>query len=273
MSYDFAGRCVVITGAGSGIGRQLAYALALRGARLALVDQDQAGLVDTVAGCVPFGVRARAKRLDVSDRDAVLAYADEVARAFGTIDVVINNAGIAYTGDVDETGFAELERVLDVDFWGVVNGTKAFLPHLVASGDGRLVNVSSAFGLIAVPSQAAYNAAKFAVRGFTEALQQELALTGQPVRVTCVLPGGVRTAIVRNSGVAPGRDRAAIATLFERRMARTTPERAAAVILRGVAAGRPRVLVGADARAIDLLARIAGPHYQRLVTAAARRSR
>ena len=123
------------------------------------------------------------------------------------VNQVYNNAGIAYNGDVDEAEFKDIERIMDVDFWGVVNGTKAFLPHLIASGDGHVVNISSLFGLIAVPGQSAYNAAKFAVRGFTEALRQEMLVASQPVKVTCVHPGGIKTAVARNATVAEGRTR------------------------------------------------------------------
>ncbi len=139
------------------------------------------------------------QRLDVTDRAAFLEYADAVVDEFGVVNIVVNNAGIAFTGDVEEMSFENIERIMDVDFWGVVNGTKAFLPHLIASGDGHLVNISSLFGLLSMPGQSAYNAAKFAVRGFTESLRQEMIIAGHPVQVTCVHPGGIKTAIVRNS--------------------------------------------------------------------------
>jgi short-subunit dehydrogenase len=161
---------------------------------------------------------------------------------------------------------------MDVDFWGVVNGTKAFLPHLIASGDGHLVNVSSLFGIMATPSQGAYNAAKFAVRGFTEALRQEMLVAGHPVKVTCVHPGGVRTAIARNAGAAPSRDQAALSEFFDRRLARTSAERAAKTILRAAERGRPRVLVGLDARVLDVLVRLTGSGYQRLSAGLAKRA-
>ena len=141
----------------------------------------------------------RADPLDVTDRAAVLAYAEEVAAAFGHVNQVYNNAGVAFAGDVLGSSFDDIERVVDIDFWGVVNGTKAFLPHLIASGDGHVVNISSLFGLLAVPGQSAYNAAKFAVRGFTESLRQEMLLAGHAVRVTCVHPGGIKTNIARNA--------------------------------------------------------------------------
>jgi NADP-dependent 3-hydroxy acid dehydrogenase YdfG len=268
------GAVAVVTGAGSGIGRALAVELAARGARVAISDVDAAGLAGTARRIARAAREAgvHEQLLDVTDRPAVLRYAEAIAGHFGTVNVVINNAGIAFTGDVTELEFEQIEHVLDVDFWGVVNGTKAFLPHLIASGNGHVVNISSLFGLLAVPGQSAYNAAKFAVRGFTEALRQEMLAAGHPVRVTCAHPGGVRTAIARNAGAVAGLDAAALAAFFDRRLARTTPDAAARSILRAVARDRPRVLVGADAKALDVLVRLLGPGYQRAVARVATRA-
>lgn len=270
---DVRGKVVVVTGAGSGIGRALGLELARRGARLAISDIDPAGLGATAQQIRVIGAAVHEVHLDVADRPAVLRYADEVAAHYGAVHVVVNNAGIAFTGDVEEMTFEQIEHVIDVDFWGVVNGTKAFLPYLVASGDGHVVNVSSVFGLLSVPGHSAYNAAKFAVRGFTEALRQEMLVNGHPVRVTCVHPGGVKTAIVRNAGAADDRDRTADAEYFDAKVARTSAEAAASAILRAVARDRTRVLVGLDARLLDLLVRITGSGYQRLVAFGARRPR
>ena len=176
-----------------------------------------------------IGAPVRSVRLDVTDRAAVLRYAEEVVGDFGTVNVVINNAGIAFTGDIADMSFDQIERVMDVDFWGVVNGTKAFLPHLIASGDGHVVNISSLFGLLAVPGQSAYNAAKFAVRGFTEALRMEMQVAGHPVQVTCVHPGGIKTNIVRNSEAVDGQDVAELTSMFDKKLAKTSAEDAAAV--------------------------------------------
>jgi len=268
---DFTNKVAVVTGAGSGIGRALSLDLAARGARLALSDVDSAGLAETLRQCELLGADVRTDHLDVAERDAVMSYADAVVAHFGTVNLVFNNAGIAFSGDVEVSEFKDIERVMDIDFWGVVNGTKAFLPHLIASGDGHIVNTSSLFGLLAMPSQSAYNAAKFAVRGFTESLRQEMLISKHPVKVTCVHPGGIKTAIARNSTAAAGQDAKAIADLFDKHLAKTTPESAAHTILRGVAAGRPRVLIGADARALDALVRITGSGYQRLVARVAAR--
>jgi short-subunit dehydrogenase len=154
----------------------------------------------------------------------------------------------------------------------VVNGTKAFLPHLIASGDGHVVNISSLFGLLAMPSQGAYNAAKFAVRGFTEALREEMLVNGHPVHVTCVHPGGIKTAIARNAGAVDGADKAALAAFFDQKLAKTSPESAAKSILRAVLGNRPRAVVGWDAKLLDVLVRISGPAYQRAVALIAGRT-
>lgn len=263
MSY-FTGKVAVVTGAGSGIGQALAQALAARGATVAVCDVDATGLAETARRLKAVGATFRADHLDVTERERVLSYADDVATHFGVVHQVYNNAGIAFTGDIEKMDFKHLEQVMDVDYWGVVNGTKAFLPHLIASGDGHVVNISSVFGIIAVPTQGAYNAAKFAVRGFTEALRMEMLARRRPVKVTCVHPGGIKTNVARNAGQVDGLDHDGLATSFDR-VARTSPDRAAEVILRGVEKGRPKVLIGADARAIDLLARVTGSGYQRLV--------
>ena len=200
----FAGKVAVVTGAGSGIGRALAIELARSGAKLAISDVDTDGLAQTEERLKAIGAPVKADRLDVSEREAFIAYAEHVNDHFGRVNQIYNNAGIAFYGDIEISQFKEIERVMDIDFWGVVNGTKAFLPHLIASGDGHVINVSSAFGLFSVPGTAAYNSAKFAVRGFTEALRQEMALAGHPVKVTTVFPGGIKTAFVRNMTAAEG---------------------------------------------------------------------
>ena len=176
----FAGKVAVVTGAGSGIGQALAIELGRSGASVAISDVDTEGLAETEEQLKAIGAPVKADRLDVTEREAFLLYADAVNEHFGKVNQIYNNAGIAFTGDIEVSQFKDIERVMDVDFWGVVNGTKAFLPHLIASGDGHVVNVSSVFGLFSVPGQAAYNSAKFAVRGFTEALRQEMALAGHP---------------------------------------------------------------------------------------------
>ncbi|AJR18521.1 SDR family NAD(P)-dependent oxidoreductase [Pimelobacter simplex] len=268
---DFQDKVAAVTGAGSGIGRALALQLAAEGARVAISDWDAAGLAETAALLDARGTTAHCTVLDVRDRAAVHAWADAVAAHFGTVNLVVNNAGITIFGTVEESPYEDIEKVVDVDFWGVVHGTKAFLPHLVASGDGHVVNVSSIFGLFGVPTQSSYNAAKFAVRGFTEALRQEMLLAGHPVGVTCVHPGGIRTNIVNNATASNAADTSSIARTFNEKLTRTSPEDAARTILRGVRRRRPKVLIGADAVAVDLVVRVLGAAYQRPFAAVSRR--
>jgi NAD(P)-dependent dehydrogenase (short-subunit alcohol dehydrogenase family) len=267
----FAGKVVVVTGAGSGIGQALAIELARSGAKVAISDVDAEGLARTEERLTVIGATVKVDRLDVTEREAFLAYADNVNEHFGKVNQIYNNAGIAFHGAVEVTQFKDFERVMDVDFWGVVNGTKAFLPHLIASGDGHVVNVSSLFGLFAVAGQAAYNSAKFAVRGFTEALRQEMALAGHPVKVTAVHPGGIKTAIARNAGAAEGFDAKQVAKVFDKRLANTTPQRAAQIILDGVRKNKARVLVGRDAQVLDLIVRLTGSNYERIFAPALHR--
>jgi NADP-dependent 3-hydroxy acid dehydrogenase YdfG len=260
----FAGKVAVVTGAGSGIGQALAIELGRSGAKVAISDIDTEGLAVTEERLKAIGAQVKVDRLDVTEREAFQAYADGVKQHFGKVNQIYNNAGIAFSGDVEISQFKDIERVMDVDFWGVVNGTKVFLPYLIESGDGHVINVSSLFGILSVPGQAAYNSAKFAVRGFTEALRQEMILAKHPVKVTTVHPGGIKTAIARNSTVAEGLDQAAMAQAFDKKLARTTPERAAQIILDAVRKNRARVLVGADAKILDAIVRITGSGYQRL---------
>ncbi|RFD26776.1 acetoin dehydrogenase [Mycobacterium uberis] len=260
----FTGKVAVITGAGSGIGQALAIELARSDAKLAISDVDTEGLAQTEEQLKAIGASVKTDRLDVTERDAFLAYADAVNEHFGKVNQIYNNAGIAFTGDIEVSQFKDIERVIDVDYWGVVNGTKAFLPYLIASGDGHIINVSSVFGLFSVPGQAAYNSAKFAVRGFTEALREEMALAGHPVKVTIVYPGGIKTAIARNATAAEGVDVSKMASRFDTRVAHTSPQRAARIILKAVHKKKAQVLVGPDAKILNIVARLGGSKYQRL---------
>ena len=265
-------KVVVISGAGSGIGRELACNLARRGSLLALGDWDDEGLAETVDLVKAAGVAGvRGDVVDVSDRAAVAAWATAVADQFGRVNVLVNNAGVTMTGDFEEMTYEDFDWVVGINLNGVVNGTKEFLPHLIASGDGHLVNISSLFGLISMPGQSAYSATKYAVRGFTEALRQEMLVNRHPVAVTCVHPGGTRTAISRNGRKTAGRDAAAIDELFDRHLARTSPEKAAAAIVRAILANRARQLVGVDARALHTFAKLTGSRYQDVVALVSRR--
>ena len=271
---ELRGRVAVVTGAASGIGRALAFELAREGTALALSDVDEDGLAETHARASALGARVTSERVDVADRAAVHAHADRVVAEHGRANLVINNAGVGLGATIREMSYADLEWLFGIDFWGVVHGTKAFLPHLIAAGEGHVVNVSSVFGLIAVPGQGAYNAAKFAVRGFTECLRQELELEGAPVSATCVHPGGIQTNIARSARVTPragSPSREEMNALFDR-VARTTAEAAARAILRGVKRNARRVLIGADARVISALQRLLPASYQKLVVRQARRS-
>lgn len=272
----FEGRVAAVTGAASGIGRALAEELARRGAHLALADVDEPGLAETAGRC--GGVKVTTRRLDVADRAAVFAWADEVVGEHGRVDLVVNNAGVALAGTVEGLKIEDLEWIVGINFWGVVHGTQAFLPKLKANGSGHIVNLSSVFGLISVPTQAAYNATKFAVRGFTDALRMELEIEGAPVSCTTVHPGGIATNIARSarvdesvtalSGVDPGE-----ATRQFDKVLRTSPETAATVILDGVLRNKRRVLIGSDAKVIDLLARLPAVVYQSGTVAGARMRR
>ncbi len=256
-------KVVVITGAASGIGRALAVEIAGRGARLAISDVDQEGLAATAEAARNVGGReVWFDPLDVSDQAAVASYAAAVADHFGAINVVINNAGVALSGRLSELTYVDLHWIMGVNFWGVVHGTKEFLPHLIASGDGHLVNMSSLYGLVSVPGQSAYNATKYAVRGLSEALREEMLMGGHPVGVTVVHPGGVKTAIARNARVAADEDAAETARIFDEELARMEPERAARIIVKAILTNKPRALVGIDAHALHHFARLTGARYQ-----------
>ena len=246
-----------ITGAASGIGRALAIELARRGCDLALADRDDAGL-KTLATEIGTGRKVSLHRVDVGKPDDIAQFASEATAAHPALGIVVNNAGVALLGAFDEIDQAQMEWLFDINFWGVVHGTRAFLPHLKTRPEAHIVNLSSIFGIIAPPGQSAYAAAKFAVRGFSESVRHELAVAGSPVRLSVVHPGGVATAIARNSrtgvGVTDNARRAQSIERFEN-AAKATPKDAALRIIRGVENNAPRILIGNDARFMDLLQR------------------
>ena len=263
---NLSDKVVIITGAGSGIGRALALNLARKGSLLALSDVDEAGLAETVDLVKGAGAReVRSDRLDVSDRAAFEAYAEAVVAQFGRVNVVINNAGVALSGDFADLEWRDIDWVLRINLDGVLNGTKAFLPHLIASGEGHVVNLSSLFGLVSMPGQSIYNASKYAVRGLTEALREEMLIARHPVGVTVVHPGGIKTAIARNARTSAKEDQAATAKFFDEKLAKMTPEKAAEIIVRGIEKNQARVLVGLDAHAVHWFAKLSGSRYQDII--------
>jgi len=263
---NLRGRTALVTGAGSGIGRGLAHVLAGRGARLALADIDEAGLAATVA-TLPAGTVVTSHRLDVADRAAVASLPDAVAAAHGRLDLLFNNAGVAIGGTFLEASEADFEWLFEINFWGVVRMTRAFLPLLATSDDARIVNLSSIYGIIAPPGQTAYSASKFAVRGFSNALRHELEMAGARIGVTVVHPGGVATEIARRARLPTGVAAADVQARVERMQSflRMPPARAAEIIVRGVQRRRARVLVGNDARAAALLEWLAPVSYWKVI--------
>jgi NAD(P)-dependent dehydrogenase (short-subunit alcohol dehydrogenase family) len=272
------GRVAVVTGAGSGIGRALALGLAQRGARLALSDVDEAGLAETADTAQRLGADVHRERLDVSDAAAFASYADAVVARFGVANQLYNNAGIAFSRSVLESELADYERVFGVNLWGVIHGTKAFLPHLIASGDGHVVNISSLNGFLAQGDMSHYCTSKFAVRGFTETLRTEMLQGRHPVRVTVVHPGGVKTRIASNAmesaralGLPVTAADEARRRLYEEKLLKLPAETAAKIILDGVERDRPRVLVGNDAKLVDVLVRALPATYIKVAAAATKR--
>ena len=264
MAYA-QGKIAVITGAGSGIGRALARQLNREGCELFLSDINADALSETISMLPRKEVPADGQVLDVASKEGMHAWADRIGASKGHVDIVINNAGVALIATVEESDYADQEWLMGINFWGVVYGTQAFLPLLRMSPQGHLVNLSSVFGLIGVPTQSAYNAAKFAVRGYTEALRQEMA--GSNVHVCCVHPGGIKTNIAT---VARGGD--GTMTPAERgrefeKIARTTPEVAAQKIIGAIEKRKKRLLIGVDAVIISLVSRLLPVSYSRLMLA------
>lgn len=263
---DLQGKVAVVTGAGSGIGRALALAMSKEKTLLALADIDPDGLQATQREIgAATGRESRIYRVDVSKREQVHEFAGKVIRDFGGVDLVINNAGVSSSGRVRELTYETLEWTININLWGVIHGTKAFLPHLLERPEAGIVNISSVYGLLGIPGQSAYCASKFAVRGFTESLRQEL--SGTRIFVTLVFPGGVKTNIARNSRtdypIDPetyGRELQKFETFLK-----TMPEEAARAIIQGIKRESPRVLIGKDARQIDFLARFNPDTYDKVI--------
>jgi short-subunit dehydrogenase len=260
-----SGNAAAVTGAAGGIGRALALELAARGCDLALADRDEAGLAQLAAEIAAGGAcRVTTHRVDVGMRGDIQRFAQDAVTAHPGLNILINNAGVALLGAFHEVDEAQMEWLININFWGVVYGTRAFLPHLSRQREAHIVNLSSVFGIIAPPGQTAYCAAKFAVRGFSESLRHELAMAGSPVKLSVVHPGGVRTNIVRNaqsgSGVIDNARRGESINRFDT-VAKTTPAEAARRIVTGIEKNQPRILIGRDATLLDLLQRFRPATY------------
>jgi short-subunit dehydrogenase len=263
------GAAAVVTGAASGIGRALALELAARGCNLALADRDEAGLQTLAAEIVKANAcKVSTHRVDVSEPDQIEDFAAAAIVAHPGLNIVVNNAGVALMGTFAEIDQAQMDWLMNINFWGVVRSTRAFLPHLSRQREAHLVNLSSIFGIVAPPGQTAYAAAKFAVRGFSESLRHELQMAASPVKLSVVHPGGIATNIVRNSRTGIGiTDNARRAQSIERfdAVARTTPQAAALRIIQGIENNEPRILIGNDARFMDLLQRLRPGTYWRVL--------
>nr|WP_315195726.1 SDR family oxidoreductase [uncultured Aquabacterium sp.] len=274
---NFKNKVAAITGAASGMGRTLALELARRGCHLALSDVNEKGLAETAALAGKLGVKVTTTKVNVASRDEVYAWADQVVRDHGKVNLIFNNAGVALGAFLETVKAEDFEWIMGINFWGVVWGTQAFLPHLKKAGEGHIINTSSLFGLLSVPTNGTYNASKFAVRGYTEALRQELDIAACGVSATCVHPGGIRTNIARTAKMDESIDRATggkteqARANFDKLLNTTTAESAALQILRAVEGNQRRVLVGLDAKFLDKLVRVLGSWYQPLTTMFAKR--
>lgn len=255
-----------MTGAGSGIGRALAGCLAREKMALALADADPSGLEETVRGLGPSSSGVSSHVVDVSDAGQVEQFSADVVRRHGRVTLLINNAGVAIYGTIEELSLSEIDWLVRINFWGVVHGVKFFLPVLRREPHAHIVNVSSIYGIISPAGQSAYCASKFAVRGFTEVLMHEL--EGTSVGVSCVHPGGVRTAIARRARISAGvkdpTQRQLAIAAFDR-VSRTTPEAAAERIVAGIKRQEPRILIGSDAIQIDRMQRLMPVRYWRIM--------
>ena len=266
---DFNNKVAAITGAGSGIGQQLAVSLAKAGCHLSLSDVNEKGLQATQQLLSAYTVKVTTQIVDVAQREQMAAWAQQTVQDHGKVNLIFNNAGVALGSTVEGMSYDDLEWMMGINFWGVVYGTKEFLPLLKQSGDGHVINISSLFGLISQPTQSAYNASKFAVRGFTESLRQELDLQNCGVSVTCVHPGGIRTNIAKAARMSDsirslGMDAQKSIKQFDK-LLRTPPEYAAELILEAVRQDARRVLIGNDAKALDLMQRLIPTAYQRVI--------
>jgi len=264
---NLGGKVAAITGAASGIGRMLAVNLAKEGCSVAMADIDEDGLGQTAAMIDGSGIKVTTHVVDVADRDQVYKWADDVVSKHGRVDMIINNAGVGVAETIEDITYDDLEWIMNINLWGVIYGTKAFLPYLKQRSDAHIVNLSSLFGIFTVPNAGAYCTTKYAVRGFTETLAQELKHTS--VRVSCVHPGGIKTNILKNTRfykvADSSMDHERAIKNFDRSIAWTSPEKAASIIISGIKKNKSRIMVGPDAYIYDFLKRLFPVGFQWLI--------
>ena len=265
---NFKNKVAAITGAGSGMGQQLAVLLAKAGCHLSLSDVNEKGLAETVELVKPYNVRVTSQKVNVADRDQMKQWAEATVQNHGSVNMIFNNAGVALGSTVEGASYEDLEWIMGINYWGVVYGTKEFLPYIKKSGEGHIINTSSLFGLTAQPTQSAYNSSKFAVRGFTESLRQELDLEKCGVSALCVHPGGIRTNIANDARMndslrALGMNAENAAKAFNQ-LLRMPAEEAAQQILDAVLKDKRRLLIGNDAKTLDIIQRILPTGYQKI---------
>ena len=274
---NFKNKVAAITGAGSGMGQQLAVLLAKAGCHVSISDVNEKGLAETVALVKPYNVRVTSKKVNVAKLEEVRAWAEETVQNHGSVNMIFNNAGVALGSTVEGSNYEDLEWIMGINYWGVVYGTKEFLPYLKKTGEGHIINTSSLFGLTAQPTQSAYNSTKFAVRGFTESLRQELDIENSGVSALSVHPGGIRTNIandarmsdsIKSMGMNPEKSAKAFNKLL-----RMPAEEAAQQILDAVLKNKRRLLIGNDAKTLDLVQRILPTGYQRITALATKLSK
>ena len=274
---NFKNKVAAITGAGSGMGQQLAVLLAKAGCHLSISDVNEKGLAETVELVKPYNVRVTSKKVNVAKLEEVRAWAADTVQNHGSVNMIFNNAGVALGSTVEGANYEDLEWIMGINYWGVVYGTKEFLPYIKKTGEGHIINTSSLFGLTAQPTQSAYNSSKFAVRGFTETLRQELDIENCGVSALCVHPGGIRTNIANDArmndslkslGMNPEKSAKAFNKLL-----RMPAEDASQQILDAVLKNRRRLLFGNDAKAIDLMQRILPTGYQKVTALATKLSK
>lgn len=263
---SFSNKVAAITGAGSGMGRALAVQLAKLDCAVAISDVVDENLRETESLIKEYDVKVTRHLVDVSDRSVMEQYASEVNATHGKVNLIFNNAGVSVTDSAEHMNYEDFEWLMNINFWGVVHGTRAFLPFLKEASEAHIINTSSIFGILSFPTQSAYNASKFAVRGYTESLRQELADTH--IGVSCVHPGGVKTNIIKTSRYTPSDNESPTKEEFEEnfeQMAALTSDEAALIILRGVEKNKARILVGKDAKLLTWISRLAPVNYPRLL--------